>query len=136
MCFLSAHSHVQTVHLDWSFAPLRHVHGLPDLHFEPLTLPWEAKELLSMAAWEGEEERRKRPQNSSRAQRCDPGPWQAWVPPSLLQFFPKSLLRKGQVSTKGNRAKEPYRMLRGGERNILTPDSYFLRPIGGSCISV
>lgn len=44
-----------TVHLVWSLAPPCHLPTRPDLHFEPLTLPWETKELVSMAAWGGEE---------------------------------------------------------------------------------
>ena len=38
-----------SAHLAWSLAPLCHLPTPPDLHFEPLTLPCETKELVSTA---------------------------------------------------------------------------------------
>lgn len=89
-----------------------------------------------MAAWGGEEESRKRPGVVAEIGGLTLGLGRLGFHHYCSNFPPKSLLGKGQVSTKGNRAKEPCRMLGVGERNILTPDSYFLRPTGGSCISV
>lgn len=42
---------------------------------------------------------------------------------------------EGAGEHKGEQSQGAVQDAGGGERNILTPDSYFLRPTGGSCVS-
>lgn len=109
--FLSSHGHMQQSPLGLARAPLFHLPTSPDLHFEPLTLPWESKKSVSIAVWEGEGERRKRPAIVGEIGCLRLGLGRLGFhyyrsnSPEVLAWG------RGQGSTKRNRAREPCKMM-------------------------